>query len=437
MKRIVSTVLLAICLVGAVVPAKAGSKEIAFKDHDFSVTVSDEVLAMNSETNKYDPVWIEAGIPDAEERLDMMKQMKVLTILFDKKTDSLVNVICKMTEDTVKIFSYEGKTDEEVLASVDSLMEGIDAPDENGNSTGVTYERSVVRHDQIPFFRIMLDIDNPEMRAKEVIYGSVVNGRLIEVDQFLEEEGEIDETFIKSVVDSIKISKFMTPEEYEELIARNKVKIWIFIGVIILMIVGLFVFVTLNRKKKEKKMIRISDNLRDFRDRKARGEVDTKNIIATGRAQYGIKAIEKYIVYNTWIRNAVVEILLFAFLALIVAFCLMSDSILYGLLVAACGIVSLYFNYSGGNKNKANMIARYDARNNPMAKFTFYEEFFTVTGAGAMAEYTYDQVMSVRVYNEYLYIFFGTEQGVFVERNTVGEEELVKLVSHIKSHRTK
>jgi len=437
MKKTVSILLLAICCIGATVPAKAGTKEIAFKDHDFSVTVPDDVLVMNSETNAYDPVWLEAGISDPEERLDMMNQMKVLSILVDKETGSLVNVICKMTEETVKNFSYVGKTDEEVLASVDALMEGIDAPDENGNSTGVTYERSVIKHDQMPFFRIMLDIDNAEMRAKEIIYGSVVNGRLIEIDQFVEEEGEIDESFIKSVVDSVKVSKFITPEEYEDMIARNKIRIWIVMGVIILLFVGLFVFVTISKKKKEKKMVRISEHLRTFRERKARGEVDIKNVIAVGRAKYSIKAIDKFILYNTWIRNIVIEVVLFVALAAIVAFCLSSDSVLYGILVALCGIVSVYFNYSGGNKNKANMIARYDARNNPMAKYTFYDEFFTITGAGSMAEYTYDQVMSVRIYNEYLYIFFGTEQGVFVERDTIGDEELVKLVEHIKSRKAK
>ena len=162
-----------------------------------------------------------------------------------------------------------------------------------------------------------------------------------------------------------------------------------------------------------------------------------KNVIGMARATYSIKAIEKYIQFNTWIRNIIIEVVLFAFLTAIVAVCFLSDSILYGILVAACGIVSLYFNYSGGEKNKANMIARYDARNKPVAKFTFYEEFFTMTGAGAMSEYTYDQVNSVRVFNEYLYIFFGTEQGVFAERESIGEEELVKLVTHIKSHMAK
>ena len=54
-----------------------------------------------------------------------------------------------------------------------------------------------------------------------------------------------------------------------------------------------------------------------------------------------------------------------------------------------------------------------------------------------MTEFTYDQVSSVRLFNEYYYIFFGPEQGVFVERDSLGEEEIVKLTAHIKAKRVK
>ena len=434
MKRIACVLIILICIVG-IVPVSARTQDMTYDDQYFRVTIGDDVLYMNSDTGKYAPVWLEAGISDAEERLDMMKQMNVLTMFFDKKTNALVNVICKMTEDTVKIFSFVGKSDEEILANVDRLMEGIDAPDENGNSNGVTYERSIIKHDQLPFFRIMLDINNDEMLAKEVIYGTVVNGRLIEIDQFAEDNGEIDETFIKGLVDSVYVTKFITHEEYEDLVKVGKIKIWIALGCLILLIVGLFVFVTINKKKKEKKTVRISENLRAFRERRARGEVDCKTVVAMGRATYSIKAVDRFVMYNTWIRNAVVEVILFAFLALIVTFCVMSDSILYGILVGACGLVSVYFNYTGGEKNKANMIARFDARNKPVARFVFYEEFFTMTGAGALSEFTYEQVASVRLFNEYMYIFFGTDQGVFIERDSLGDEDIVKLISHIKSHK--
>jgi len=265
MKKIWCVLLIALCLFGTV-SAGAATKEIEYKDQNFKVTVDDSVLVMDQETNKYDPIWIESGIEDVEEKLDMMKQMNVLSVLFDTKTESLVNVICKMTEDTVRNFTFENKTDTEILAIVDSLVEGLDAPDENGQSTGVTYERSLVEHKQIPFFRLVIDINNAETVAKEVIYGTIVNGRLIEVDQYLEYHGDIDETFIKSVVDSVNITKFMTYEEYEEIVARGKRNIWLLLGVVVLMIVALFVFVTYNKKNKEKKAIRISDRLREFRE---------------------------------------------------------------------------------------------------------------------------------------------------------------------------
>ena len=434
--RILSVLLIAVLLVGTVA-VSATDQEVVFEDHDFKITAPDGTLVMDKKTNKNAAIWLEAGISDSEDRLEMMEQMNVLSLLFDKNTGALVNVICKMTEETVNMFTFVGKSDGEILDYVDKLMEGVDAPDENGQSSGVTYERSLIKHNQIPFFKILLDIKNEEMTAKEVIYGCVVNGRLIEIDQYLEGEGDVDESFIGKIVDSVRITKFMTREEYEQIISKSKIKIWIALGCVVFLFVGLFVFVTYNKKKKEKKAARISEGLRDFRERKARGEVDCKTVIAMGSAEYNIKAIDKFVNYNTWIRNIVVEVILLAFLALIVWFCLSSGSTIYGLLVAACGLVSVYFNYSGGEKNKANMLARYDARRRPLARFTFYEEFFNMTGAGAMAEYTYDQVMSVRVYNEYLYIFFGTEQGVFVERNTIGEEELVKLITHIKTHKAK
>jgi len=81
-------------------------------------------------------------------------------------------------------------------------------------------------------------------------------------------------------------------------------------------------------------------------------------------------------------------------------------------------------------------VVRYDAKNKPVAQFKFYDEFFSMTGAGSMSEYSYEQVTSVRMWQNYLYLFFGTDQGVFVDKESFTEEELVRLVTHIKSKKS-
>ena len=74
-KKLLSVFMIAVCVMGTVF-ASAADQEVVFEDHEFKVTAPDGTLIMNRDTNKNAAVWLEAGIADSEDRLEMMEQMK-------------------------------------------------------------------------------------------------------------------------------------------------------------------------------------------------------------------------------------------------------------------------------------------------------------------------------------------------------------------------
>lgn len=438
MKKFLCTLLCAVCiLMTFTVDASAAVR--SFPDYFMDIELDDDVLVMTSKTEDYDPVWVEAGISDPDDMLEQIEQMNIVAVLFDKKTESMVNIINKWTEETGNIFTFEGKTKDEVFEIASDMMTFDDTSTTNsdGQPVEVTYDVSVIDHETIPFFKVNIKVNDPSQPASEVLFGGIINGHLYEIDQYLEGDGTIDESFIKKVVDNLSFTRVLTKEEYEEIQHQQTIRLIVFAVIVLLIFVALFVVARINKRRKEKKTQMISDNIQEFRKRKANGEVDIKTTIVEATGTYTVKSIEKFVLFNTWIRNLILEIFLFALLLLIVWYCFTTDSVIYAILVAVCGAVSLYFNFSNSEKLKANMMARYDAKNKPVARYRFCEEFFTMAGAGAMAEYLYDQVMSVRVYGEYIYIFFGTEQGVIIDQSSLTDEEMTTLINHVKSHLVK
>lgn len=407
----------------------------SFPDYFLEVDIDDDVLVMTSETEDYDPVWIEAGISDPDEMLDQIKQMNIVAVLYDKKTSSMVNIINKYTEETGNIFSFEGKTKDEVYKIASDMMQLQDAQNpETGENIPVEYDVTVEDHAIIPFFKVNIKVKAEGQPASEVLYGGIINGHLIEIDQYLEGDGDIDETFITEVFNTLSITRVLTRQEYEDIQHEQTIRLIIFAVIVVLIFVALFIVARVNKSRKDKKTQRISDNIQEFRKRKADGLVDIKTTIVEATGTYTVKSIERFAIYITWIRNIILEVILFAVLIAIVFFCMSTDSVIYGILVAVCGVVSIYFNFSNSEKLKANMIARFDARNKPVARYRFCEEFFTMTGAGSMAEFTYDQVMCIKVYREFIYILFSADQGVIIDQSSLTDEELTTLYNHVRSH---
>lgn len=407
----------------------------SFPDYFLEVDIDDDVLVMTSETEDYDPVWIEAGISDPDEMLDQIKQMNIVAVLYDKKTSSMVNIINKYTEETGNIFSFEGKTKDEVYKIASDMMQLQDAQNpETGENIPVEYDVTVEDHAIIPFFKVNIKVKAEGQPASEVLYGGIINGHLIEIDQYLEGDGDIDETFITEVFNTLSITRVLTRQEYEDIQHEQTIRLIIFAVIVVLIFVALFIVARVNKSRKDKKTQRISDNIQEFRKRKADGLVDIKTTIVEATGTYTVKSIERFAIYVTWIRNIILEVVLFAVLIAIVFFCMSTDSVIYGILVAVCGVVSIYFNFSNSEKLKANMIARFDARNKPVARYRFCEEFFTMTGAGSMAEFTYDQVMCIKVYREFIYILFSADQGVIIDQSSLTDEELTTLYNHVRSH---
>ena len=296
---------------------------------------------------------------------------------------------------------------------------------------------SVVRDlNSLPFVRITLDATATDNPCSEVIYGTIINGEMLQFDTYKEGKGEVDESFLRKIVAGTGFTKILTPEEYEELVHEARIKLAIIAAVFILLIAFvIFLFIFLG-KRREKKAKQISDTMTAFRERMAAGEVDMSvEPVYTVSTHYDEQLFERYGMFRAWIRPDATFALLIGVLLVVLVFKLMQSQLLHVLILAIFIIVLLYMHYSGTDKAKDALIKRYDVKSGPNPTFRFYNEFFKVTGLPSASEYIYGQVTGVYIWSGVLYIFLGSAQVLPIKIEDIKCCTANELKAMIKSHK--
>lgn len=414
-RRVLTVLCATLFLVAGAGSSVAEAATYTYVPQYVKINVPDDTLVMTQSTSRYDEVWAKAGITDVSGTLDDFKQMNVVASFCEPATKRTVNFIFKKTAQTTEKFSFADASDEEIISYMAPLYEAAEA---DGIGVTTTIHRDF--NDKLPFFRIVLDATNTERPCTEIIYGTLVNGQLLQFDYYVKGSSAPDDSFAEQIVRNIEFTTLLTIDEYNEEVRQARTTLILIAGTAIIVIGGLIALSVWTRKKREKRVKTISTAMTEFRSRLRNGEIDTsvqpKYIISTG---YDNDLMDEFGIFNAWFNieyGFVLTVLLFT---AILIFMVKAAHLLFALLMAVMLIVLLCIRYSQSEKQKEALSRRYNVKEKPTAVFKFYDEYFTVSGLVTAGEYIYKQVTKVRSFRSSLYIFVGDSQAFIIRKEAM------------------
>jgi hypothetical protein len=85
----------------------------------------------------------------------------------------------------------------------------------------------------------------------------------------------------------------------------------------------------------------------------------------------------------------------------------------------AVGVVAvfIYQYYSQTDKAITREIKAYKSNKSSEAVFTFYDDYYTLSGIQSSSKYPYIQVTEIKEYKEYVYIYLGSEKAHYLNKD--------------------
>ena len=411
--------------------ARASAAEFTNETHYLKVSIDDDVLVMTQDTAQYDEIWQKAGISDPSATLKSFKDMGVAASFYEPSSKLTVNLITNRTSSTTDVFSFADMSDSDILDYMNNAMSA------SSQSTALPPEFSVSRDlNELPFVRIFIDARSTENPCSEVIYGTIINGEMLQFDTFTEGMADGDESFLRKIVSGVSFTKILTHDEYEELVRVARLKLIVIIIVFVVLIAAVILLFVFLGKRRDKKAKQVSDAMTAFRERMAAGEIDMSTPPAyTVTTSYDEALFERLGMFRAWISPEPTFVMLVGILAVITVFKLLQAQLLHVIVLGIFIVVLLYMHYSAADKAKEALKKRYDVKSCPKPTFRFYNEFFKVTGLPSASEYIYGQVTAVRTWSGTLYIFLGDSQILPIRLSDLTDCTAADIKNLIRSHK--
>lgn len=399
------------------------AKTQEIRDYYASVEVKDNAYVMTADTDVYDEAWLKAGITDPKSKKNEFEEMNVKAMFYDPDTKSLVSFIINQSDTTSETFTLDGMSDEEVIAYAKTLISAA------GEDTSLQVES--FKGASYPFFKISINVKTSGEEAVEVVYGTIANAHLYSFDVYTEGSATPDLSFAEDLVRGLSLTREMTQEEYEKEARSAIIRFAVGIVSIALIIVLIVILNRRKNKKNKEKTKKISQAMQAFRERERAGLVSNE-VILTANTVYNEELTRNFCIYHTWFRTVITFSIGMVLDAAAIAFMLYTKSYLYVAVVGGLTAVFLYQKGISAEKRQKALDTRYGTKQKKTARFSFCEEYFTMSGIDSLSSYCYAQITEIRTYKNYLYLYMGTEHSVLInmeesESGTPGDT-LVKFL---------
>ena len=416
------------CLLVTAAPAvRSLAAALDFPAQGISLEIDEDVLTMTPTTSKYDEVWAKAGVTDPASKLKEFQSMGVVAAFFDPQTKTTVNFISNRNTITAEQFTLAGMTDAQVEEYIGGLMQ---------SGEDVSTQVQAIPHETVPFFRLVIDGMSDKAKGREIIYGTIINGQMLQFDIYTETIQDVDESFLIRILDSLKFTSILTREDYEAQAQEAMRKFFIGAGVFFGLLVALVIYAIIRKRHRKRKLAAISDAVTAFRERRKNGEIDSDEVPEfVAHIELNDAAINTFGTFNTWLRVwPVLAGCTLLYLAII--WLMLSKGFpMYALLTVVAGIVLLYMHYTRLEKLKEAMKKRFRSKNKPVMTVRFYNDYFTTGGLESVSEYIYKQITDVSIYQDYIFIYTGDESAVMLTKAGVEGGKANELIAMLKSRK--
>lgn len=410
--KLLSFMLLALLFSLAIFPlSPVQAKTLEYTDLYMELSISEDVIVLTNDTPDTDETWITAGITNAKSEKETMEKMNVQAIFYDPETKALVRLMKKQSDQSSEIFNLSKLSEEEKSDFFNKLIE---LDDETATAT-----IEEVSHSEAVFFRYNIKVTSDGSTMNELIYSTIVNGYTISFDIFSNSDATpIDEIFIKELVDGTHFTQFLDKAEVEQEIKTSVIKL---IVEVLLLVAVIALWIYLRKKRNQKQKLKKDDkagalaNFYATMKDKENGPKDEVRFI--NRTQYSKDVIKDFCYYNRFIKNIRLWIVIVV-LSLLMIYLLYTSSGLLGAIIGSLLLlVFAYYQGIGIEKLVASMIKMLDKDKGMEAIFTFYDDYFTLSGIQYISTYPFLQITEVKQYKDFIYIYTGQDKAFYLKKD--------------------
>ena len=404
------------------------------KVQDFSnlymeLNLPDDTIVLTKDTPDTDELWKTAGISDPKSEKDKFDDMGVQAIFYDPSTKSLVRLLQKQSSEARKIFNLSLLSEDELN---DFLNGFVNTEDENTKLNIEKYPQ-----DEAVFFRYTVEAVNETQRFTEIIYGTLVNGSTLSFDIFKENATEpIDESYIKQLVAGTHFTKFLDKNEVDK---QERLAIIRLIASLLVLVVIVVIWIFL-RKNKDKKQKVIKDKKSEaltkfYMEQKQKEENNIQERhLFTNHTTYSQEVLKNFCYYNQFIKRIILWGCMAALYIIVVLLLISSPSTILGGLIAVV-LLFIFVYYQGIRVEKLveRMLKVFDKNKSMEAIFTFYEDYFTVSGIQYISKFPYLQVTEIKEYKNYIYIYIGPDKAFYLNKDGFEEsyQDFMKFIKDV------
>lgn len=435
--KIISSLLIAIVLTLTVIPASAVQAKVQdFSDIYMELSLPEDTLVLTKDTPDTDKGWVTAGIANVKSEKQSMSKMGVRALLYDPGTKSLVRFLQKQSSQTSSIFNLSLLSEKEKTDFLNSL---VATKEENTKTAIEEYPQK-----EAVFFRFSVELNKDNTKMTELVYGTIVNGYTFSFDIYQSTASiPIDETFIKELADGTHFTKFLDKAEVEREIKNDVIRTLIEFGVVIILIViWIIIRKRKNRKQKLQKDVKAGALSKFYAAKKQRGEQNVKEeILFTNRTKYTDQVIKDFCYYNRFMKRFVTWAVMAVLSIVVLVLVYQSKAGFLGCIVAVI-LMFVFVYYQGVSVEKLidRTIKSYDKSKGMEAVFTFYEDYFTMSGIQYISNYPYLQITEIKQHKDFIYIYLGPEKAFYLKKDGFdkGAEAFLKYMDDtLKAAETK
>ncbi len=412
--KMFSKLLITLVVILAVYPSfKVQAKVQDFPDLYIELNVPEDTIILTKDTPDTDEQWKMAGITDPKGEKATFSDMGVQAILFDPGTKTTVNLLQKQSSETNDIFNLSLLSEEKLTAFLNDLA---GSSDENAKASIEKYPQQ-----EATFFRYSIEMTQNGDSLTELIYGTIVNGYSISFDIFNKNSSEpLDESFLKKLVAGTHFTALLDKAEVEKQVKTSTLRLIVGLIILIAMIV-VCILISQNRSKKQKavKESRTQALSRFYADQKLKAEQNIKDTqLFVNQTKYSEEVIKNFCYYNEFIKKLNLWIAMgVLFLVVLVLLFNSASAIISGTIALILLFIFIYYQGIRIEKLVNRMMKVYNKNKSMEAVFTFYENYFTLSGIQFISKYPYTQITEIKEYKNFIYIYLGPEKALYLKKN--------------------
>lgn len=404
--------LIAAMLLAFYPPYRAQAKVCDFSNLYMEITAPEDTIVLTKDTPNTDELWSKAGINDPKAEKDNMSKLGSQAILYDPETGTAVNLLQKQSNKSRDVFNLSLLNEDQTQEFLNGL---ITPEDENTEIKVEKYPQQ-----EIPFFRVSIEMTKDNALVQEIIYGTVVNGSTISLDIYNQNsKGTLDESFIKELVAGTHFTKYLDKAEVERQAQIARIYFIVSVAAIIAFTV-IWLIIRKNRRKKQaalkKRKLELLEQF--YKDQKLREEQQNKEaVLYVNKTRYTEDIIKNFYYYNEifkrwkqWLVTAIMLVILF------LIFYQPSQAFLSYFIGAAVLGVLIYFQATQTEKLIKNTIKGYGVDLKKDVIITFYEDYFSVSGTQYGSVFPYVQVMEVREHSDFIYVYLSNNKVFYLKK---------------------